>query len=423
MEWERERSSTSAAVTDPHPVNTGTDPEFELPADSFTPPPGTIGPGTTPTGQGTVYAMSGKQLLRTRDFSAASPAWVDIGPAQITTGRTFRDFILDPWRPHTTGLLSTFDGLYKSSDLDTTTPTWDMIMSPADILAETGDEITQLYWSKIMGSPNQDGYLAFIYETELGARLWCAKSTDAGATWAHVEVPDSGGITGIADSTPGAADIVPHTVGGGLVLYIAHSSGSFGKVYRSTSGGATWEEYADLPDVTGGAHTLHCPYDGNEAGDKFFVGTVISGDTLHPGRLYKFDGASITNVSPITDHGVGVQRTGVETYTGDSNIVYAWVERVLPDAGHTFWSSDDGGSTWTQAALVGFDATGTPASTSGFPYNGGQVYILTRNHIYFSTDGGATVTEKTGDSPIAGSTDFDSLDDFSRGVIVADWTE
>jgi hypothetical protein len=418
LEWEREVTSGLAAVTEPAPSEGIPPIEFDPPPTIYDPTP----PPSTPTGLGfgTVYVMDKNNLYRTRDFSAVSPTWVNIGPSEVAGGHAFKDFILDPWAPATIGYLCSNEGVYKATDLDQVAPTFSLVLTAAAITTAAGASMTNGFAAKLIGSPNIEQFLAFFYEAGSGTDVWIAKTLNRGTSWSHVRIIDTAATS--HDTEPGAVDIVPHLVGGALTMYLATDDGD--QLYKSTDSGATWSVAGTFPDNIANPHVVHCPYEGNEAGQIVYVGTVASGGGTPKGRVYKSvdGGANFTTVSAITDRGIGVRRTGIEASPLDNDDLYAMVERFTGDAGHTLWISTNGGSSWTQAAASGYTATQSPAATSGFPYAAGQLYLLTANAVLLSTDGGATFTSKLG-TGITTPMDFASADSFNMGVIVPLWVE
>ena len=409
MVWERETSDTPAVTA----VTVTPDVAEPVEPDDWWVPPEPVVDQTT-LGLKTVYVMDKTNLYRTLDFDSGSPTWVNIGPTPLT-GELFKDFVLDPWRPATTGFLASDQGVHRSSNLNAPTPTWTHVLDEAAIIAATGDDSDTLSWAKLLASSVADGFLSYFYVSNL-TKLYCARSSDRGATWAHVQtMPTS---TFFLATEAGAVDIVPHTVGGQLVFYVAN--GFTDKLHVSTDSGATWGEAGAFPDSVGPPTVVHCPWADNEDGQTVYVGFRRHGSLTPMGRLYKSTdgGATFTTISPITDRGTVVRRTAIEASLLDSQALYCMVERISGDAGHTLWLSDDGGTSWAQATATGYDATQTPAATSGFPYSTGRLYLLHPQNVLVSADRGATFVSKLG----TGITTPMSFASAGLGTIVPDWT-
>lgn len=402
LTWERETDGPAAKGYIPPSID---DPDipYEPPPDpGFNPDPPTAG-----TGFGTVYVMTNNNLGRTRAFSAASPAWVSVGPGG--TPGTLWDFILDPWAPATTGYLTANAGIYRSTDLDQASPSWTLIVSDSDIETEAG---VGGFGSpaKILGSINLQGYLALFHVLSDGT--YVTYTYDDFATINTVKINS-------ATSFYGGADIVPHLVGGGIVLYTALRVGNSPVLYRSGNGGATWTTLTG-PAVIGGSRssipvTVHCPYDGNQNGNVCYFALADLGGTLwhyYAGRTLDF--TTITTI--VADAGIPyptsrlAKRTGVESYTKNRLRMYRWLNANL-------YTSLNGFNTETAVSTSGI--SGIVVASGGFPYNASQFYALTEGGIFVSTDGGTNWVDKTGDWALGA---FNSTGN-GTGVIVPLWTE
>lgn len=431
LSLERETSGPPAQTyTPPAPSSiTTTPPTVWGPGLHDTPPP--VGTGS---GLGTVYAMTQSRLGRTRDFSAESPTWAFIEPAgesETLSSRHFKDFILDPWSPATTGYLATLLGIYKSSDLDNETPTWTLVC-PAETLESAVEGTvhqTHLYAAKLLGSSHIQDYVAYWYELDNGLHVCRAVTTDGGTSWAVDDVgPEIGDGFSAAfhDTTPGAVDIVPYLVGGQPVFYLA--DGRSDALFR----------YSPLTGWTGGpypygtsgwginydrARCVHCPVDGNEDGKSVWIGILNNTIGANAGLLHATDGVDMGAAEVSSTLHPGPKRGGIESYVGDRNQLYLW-HYDTDGVTSVFYVSQDGGASWTTPAMTGFH--GRAAAASGFPYNGGQYYVLTspvagQGGIYLSQDGGETWQDKTGNW--TEEMDWDFLTDVANGVIVPLWTE
>ena len=398
-----------------------------IPLPTNPPDPGTIDlpslPPTTETfgtGFGTVYVMNTVSLGRTRNFSASSPVWVDITGA--AAGEDLNDFILDPWRPATTGYLLTDGGVYKSSTLNQTSPSFSNILSSATIEASvsaTGGTFSSA--NKIIASINFDGYVAFIFKATVGGTntLFCARSSDGGSSWAYSTILAS---TAGATIYSGGFDYVPHAVNGDVRLYAAVGSAASRRLYRSDNGGASWSlkqgpgTLSLGNDDPPGGIVVHCPYQGNEDGNIVYAGWAVrSGNGLLRSTN---SGDSVTVLAfPSSHDGLQFSRTAVETYTLNNQLLYAI------NGGSTvsryFYYSTDGGDNYS---LV-YDFGTNIRATGGFPNNSSQFYAVapgSGNVILVSTDGGSSWTNKTGNYITAVGTIDEA---YGRTVIVPLWTE
>ena len=405
LQWERETSGT-AGVTDPVP---GTDdggsgipePEYEPPADVYDWNPG---PTTTAvTGTGKCYVMTAERLMRTTSLAASSPTWVEISPYEPGATDAFKDFILDPWAPTTTGYIATLQGVYKSTDLNLASPSWSLVLSDAAITTGCGTAMTTAVRQKLIGSPNQQNYIAYFVPVDTSTEIWCVYTENGGTNWTFVKVLDTI-FAHIHDA--GAVDIVPHTINNSLRLYLA--SGIDDKIWRSDDKGATWSNVSS-PTIVGNSASLHCPFHNNSDGNVFYLGSYDP--AAGTGRAYKStdSGATISDVSANVAQWVRVKRHAIETWTQDSDLVLQWCEHTTINSGDQLYVSRNGGSTWVAATMTGYDTDATNEAThatSGNPYNGNQIYALNFDQVYFSEDLGENWTNKTGDLVLA-ATEFE----------------
>lgn len=419
LDWEMETASVAPAVTEeqPDPATIPT-PDVELPPDVYTPSPGDTPSGGT--GMRTVFVMSGKKLYRTNDFYNDAPTWTNITPGGLTSGNPLHDFILDPWNPSTTGYLAGRDGVFKSTDLDNATPTWTNVLTDGDIVSYCGESIAVNQWGKLLASPNLNGWVAFFYAFDTSTDIVCATTTNGGTSWSQNPVMSDAVFKA---TTPGCVDVVPHTVGGSLKLYMA--DGQSDKLYKSVDAGATWTLVGSIYPSMGYTRCLSIPLDDNASGDTFYV-TCTTHSTDDGFVLETTDGgANFTDVSEVAGYGSGPKRGGIESYTGDKDRLYYWSERLVNEI-ERLWISTDGGANWTEATCtgLGIDSNEWVMAASGFPYGQSQLYCLTNKHVYLSTDAGETWSDRSGDIALNSSgNDFEYVEKYGNGVIVASWVE
>ena len=373
-------------------------------------PPNPPDPPGQGDGFGTVYVMGAQAFGRTRDFSASPPTWTNIGAA--VAGKDLYDFILDPWNPTTTGYLMAEDGLYKSTNLDVASPTFTQILSSTAIeTAVSADSASFNSPYKIIASINVNGYVGFAFKVTLSTvpYIYYARSSNSGTSWSYSQIV--GGAESSITTYTGGLDYVPHLVNGNVRLYLAcgYLRNAFNKnrkIYRSDNGGATWtlkQGPGDLglgSDDPRGGICVHCPYDGNESGNKFYAAwEVRAGDAI----VYSDDGGdTISIINLISNYdGLESHRTPIESYTQDETSLYCWTGDSS-DSHHLLYSSD-AGANWTEKFAFGT----TPEkpqilASGGFPYNNSLFYALLSSTnggtsgIYVSTNQGTSFTNKSG---------------------------
>lgn len=386
-------------------------------------PPSTVGT----TGMGTLYVMTQTTLGRTRDVSVSSPVYTNITPSG---GLDLRDFILDPWMPANNGYLATTDGIYKSTNLDSSSPTWTRVLSAATVEATLGLANFR-HPNKISGSINIQDWVGFwfLIGTTANPNFYFAYSNNGGTSWSYVQINNPSVFPSIEnhDGWTGSADVVPHVVGSDLVLYATIARGGSGTtrqnyVYKSTDRGLTWSQIDVLgTNVTDMMWTLHCPYTNNEDGNLVYV---FGQHDAGVGMAYSTDGTNFTSRGDITITAYDNQmhRWGTETYT-QSDQVYYW------DANATqlYVSTTGAAGTFSARGMNGI--SGAVYTSGGFPYNNQQFYAVTANGIFISVDGGNNWVDKTGNWSWGFSSSF-SVNKPKGGtttvrgyVVVPLWTE
>lgn len=395
------------------------------PTPTPTPNPTPTVPPAQGTGFGTVYVATDTELIRTRDFSATSPVWVDITPAAI--GGKIRDFILDPFRPSTTGYIAANDGIYKSSDLDVASPSWTLVLSAATAISNIGGTFNNP--CKIIASINYDGYVGFGVEggASFGDGFYYVYTTDGGATWNYSQVVATGGRTYI---WMGGLDYVPHLVGGNIRLYLtlewSDGGGTTPQLFRSDNSGASWSLIdAALPDggANSGGVVVHCPYNNNESGNTVYYQGTEPDNSLN--ILCKSTNAGVSRtvidlqsvVAGTHTGGTYIPRTGIESYTQDENRLYVFLGAyAFPEVPPTLLTSDNGGTSWSIRANSGLANAGAARATGGFPYVNSQFYLSAASGVFVSTDRGDSWVDKTGNwTPTSTGS--------GNGAIVPLWTE
>lgn len=367
--------------------------------DDNPPPPGPS------VGTDIVYVMGTNYLGRTRDFGANHPTWDNVPIPAVT--RCW-DFILDPWNPKNGGWLSTDQGLYKTANLDSTTPSWSQVLSKSTIESTVG-RASYADGYKIIGSINKQNYFAFfcvVGNSTDGWILACFYTSDNGSTWGYAAVDTIG-----LGNWGGAADYVPHLVNNEVVLYVAGIAyissppSARPEVFKSVNGGANWSSVGTIGSyVTFGnmiPYSLHCPYNDNDNGlDVYFA---------NADGIYKsINGSTFTSLS-ITPQ-ANISRTSVETYTQDQDIVYVW-------------DSNDNIRVSNSAGAIGSFSTrgsvpGTLKAAGGFPFNSQRYYAVSDSGIYASFDGGFSFIDKTNNYPVAQLSPSAS---YNKAVIVPVW--
>lgn len=394
--------------------------------------PDDIPPGDIPgDGFGTVYVMVEATLGRTRDFSAAFPAWVSI--AGSASG-DFYDFILDPWDPIHNGILLTSAGVYLSTNLDLASPTWTLKLSLAQMESATGASGTLSKYYQIKGCIAAEGFFAMGVEdwsNGVYAKTWVFTTTDYGDNWtANLVYSAIWGTAARAARYSGGIEVSTKLSGSGQpIIYLQtgptlSADNALDRVWRSTNGGTSWTQMSVGATVGGQALDIHCPYNNNADSLILLLTTVPGFAGVGNFSQISYDGgASWTTVSggsgPHGNSNASFNRTPFQTFTEDRLQIYAF-SSTEPPGSHDhkeFWVSTDGAATWSHRSTLANDSI----AAGGFPYNSGQFYVVTNSittgFILVSIDGGVTWMDKTGDWSFGATVESPNC----GAVIVPNW--
>ncbi|HSG46751.1 MAG TPA: hypothetical protein VLA43_02935 [Longimicrobiales bacterium] len=181
-----------------------------------------------------------------------------------------------------------------------------------------------------------------------GRGVW--RSTDRGKTWSFLGLPQAGLIAKI-QVDPRDADVA-------FVTALGHA---FGKnpergVYRTSDGGATWENVLFVADSVGAVDLVMNPSNPRELYAAMWRAerkpwTLI--DASMDGGIWKSDdgGDNWTRLTdPALDNGLPSEtlfgRIGLAISPADPNRVWALISAPDPHGG--IWRTDDGGEHWTK---------------------------------------------------------------------------
>jgi hypothetical protein len=119
---------------------------------------------TDTAGDGSLtYVVTTTKVTRTRNFLDASPNYTNVTGA-ITGSIT--DFILDPFDPKNKAWTFANSGVWKTTDLDSSAPTWTNVLTAAQINTLCGT--TQIIWSSIKANITASGYILIYTQDNAG---------------------------------------------------------------------------------------------------------------------------------------------------------------------------------------------------------------------------------------------------------------
>lgn len=231
-----------------------------------------IPPGTTPPTLGlispydTVAAIGSEGVIvRTTDFSSATPTWEDIDlDWGAEAADFFCSFVVDPFSPGyrgtpggaINGWAAGFDGVWRIEDIFGT-PTQTKVYSfeagklgdgdPKTIAASFGryQEVeTDNPWLMVVGVSNASGSTPNANDG-----MWCVYSLDAGVTWSDEIQISSFGMASDSDASlltfPGVW-LSPRTPGRALTF--AYNTSTTTCLFESLDWGATWTAFDEPVD-------------------------------------------------------------------------------------------------------------------------------------------------------------------------------
>lgn len=172
------------------------------------------------------------------------------------------------------------------------------------------------------------------------------RSRDSGATWSHIGLPDAGQI--------GAVEVHPRDPDR---VFVAALGNAFARnpdrgVYRSSDGGATWDQVLFTSDSVGAIDIEIHPtnpdiiYAGMWRGERK-PWTIISGmesSAQEDGIWRSADGGDTWSYIDLDLNSGLIGKTDFAVSAADPNRVYALVESIEPDEG--LYRSDDAGLSW-----------------------------------------------------------------------------
>ncbi|MGQ0639215.1 MAG: WD40/YVTN/BNR-like repeat-containing protein [Gemmatimonadaceae bacterium] len=299
-----------------------------------------------------------------------------IGPARGGRVTTVAGVIQEP---HSFYMGATGGGVWKTTDAG---QTWIPVSDGQITVGSMGDiDVADSDANIVYVGTGSDGLRSNV---SIGKGVW--KSTDAGKTWTHVGLTNTGSIGGL-EIHPTNPDIV----------FVAAIGNPFKPtpdrgLYRSRDGGRNWERVLAVTDSSGVVDVEFQPGNPNVLYASTWRAerkpwTIISG--AREGGIYKStDGGTtwrkLTNGLP---NGL-IGKSNIGVTPAAPNVVY-WMLEAKPGSG--VYRSDDAGETWQLVSTFG------PMLTRPFYYTGIAVHPKDANTLwtmsegyYKSTDGGKT---------------------------------
>jgi photosystem II stability/assembly factor-like uncharacterized protein len=322
---------------------------------------------------------------------AMTTSWVAAGPTNI--GGRITDIAVDPTDNLVVYAGAAEGGVLRSMDAGATwTPLFDdqSTLSIGTLAIDPSDPAV-IYTGT--GEVNPGGGSVAYGGTGI------FKSTDRGDTWSSVGLENTGSI--------GRIKIDPMDPDRIFVAATGHlwEAGPDRGVYRTTNGGATWEQVLFISDSTGCVDLIMRP-------DNPDVLFAAMWERLRQPEYYRYGGATC-GVYKTSDGGdnwslvggglpapsAGIGRIGLSLCTSQPDVMHAI---YADDIGyfHSLYVSTDGGSTWTRtndSALSGVFASygWWFGNVRTHPINPNTIYVLGLE-FWRSTDSGASYHDAGG---------------------------
>ena len=246
------------------------------PIEPFPFPIPTPGPGDL------VYVCTTNRIGRTRTFQSPFPLWERVDTDMSGTFMTFELDYVDPL--NTAWLLSNY-GLYKTTNLDSATPTWACVHTAAQFVSDTGNPTgSSIEMDCFKQVRKRQEYLAVSVTCDAGGPdfLRYLRSEDGGVNFT---------LHPLIDGTPPKNQDFPIQIylqeampGWGITYHTTRYHASYG-MQRSLTGGEDWMELFTWRGAIG----CIVPYQGNAACYGLYIGTYITSDWDWRGVMRSMD--------------------------------------------------------------------------------------------------------------------------------------
>lgn len=344
------------------------------------------------TGNLAFFATDG-YLYRTSSFSAPAPLWERLN---LALDGVPTSFVVDAYSPlylgtgsDVNGWIATHKNIYGIADIfGAATPTLQYTFN-----AETEQSIFEAqYWGANLASERGIQNLvacSLNYSGATGESGTSVVVTTDGSTWTEQNLDTESTVGGGVDPI---AIIVSAKVPG--MIYIAViTPASGGTLYKSLDYGATFSSTGvNITPAGNECSAMHLPFADNPTDSVL----IVSRGTF-PREIAILDGASFTDITPLnsaSDPNEAYGLKAISTSPLDRNYIALIGQSAT---GVALYTSDDGGSTWTQRTeemTYGDEWTGVEMLD-----NPAQLYVFGYEFIGYSADNGGGVLDKTGNIP------------------------
>jgi photosystem II stability/assembly factor-like uncharacterized protein len=313
--------------------------------------------------------------------------WEPVGPTNI--GGRITDIAVHPDSPATIYLGAATGGVWKTTDNGNS---WSYAFNGADLIS-IGDLAIDPSNENVLytgtGEANASSY------SFLGNGIY--KSNDAGVSWTHIGLEYSAYIGRIVVDYNNSERIFATACGN---LFTPSPDRG---VYRSSDGGASWENILFVNDTTAAIDLVQHPTNpdilfaamwersrGLEYRHSFGEGTGLWKTTDGGDSWFELTNGLITNEN--------AGRIGLDIALSNPDVMYAYYD--LPDYEVAVFKSSNGGTSWTQT-----NDQNLQGMNSNFGWYFGQIRIHPENEnivfvmgvgLYLTTNGGNSWSEAGG---------------------------
>lgn len=391
--------------------------------------------GLVPGVQNLAFIDASGVIYTTSDFQSGSPTWsrntsaaaaVSIGAGDV------QSWVVDPFSPkfrgtgtEVNGWICDRDNIYRLEDVFGT-PAYTSVFTFANTVNRIQGEMGSINASfgryQVAESDNPWLICARSHRSTSDQNgVYVVYSVDGGQTWSSEIAVTSFNDTAISNSPRRVVGLwlSPRTPGYAiLAAYTADGSPTSADLYVTTDWGASWSAASFTADPDEGlAYSVHVPWHDNADESLVYYGS-FNRDSNFVWGTRRTDGTTDSDISPSNagiDYGPIRSNFGIMSLdTNRLRMVMCGeadgsgtidIDQSSTSAVGGAFVSDDGGDTWTM--IIGPNTGGPnvkwPLGAAFASGDGDELYVWGNEYIGHSTDGGATVVDKSPGSPIATS--------------------
>ncbi len=352
-------------------------------------------------------------IIATTNFLDSSPTWTNITGAVTGTLLVLR---LDPWDPANKAVCVSSTGVWVTSDIRSTVPTWTNTLTLAQMRVLTGYS-TDVFYDAMMTSPTVNGFIGLVaYHTVSGStvRMSYVRTNNYSGGAGTFMSTEAGDQIWVGGSSHGFW-VSQHDINR-VYISFGHVSDNMGILY-SLNGGLSWSNKNTGIVSSAWSHggALFIPYQNNSDDNLIFIMGDPAGGSGQAsfGKTTTGVAGTWTSLSSqmISDIGVCVGSPYIDGITESPSVIggtgIIFMGRRQTAISDTYVVSYNG-SNFTLLASVSSIAYYDGYGLGGWPANNTQLQV---NNAGFgaggvgrSLDGGVTWINRTGNLATIGVT-------------------